>query len=188
MALEKKKKNTFIDVLSNADQSWSWVYSWDVYVSVCVNFRHSTIRKWHYGNAGITMKRAARGMLRATFYIQHLISQPTAFTPMFPVYKSSLKPATTSPYLFSSLFMSQRQTIQTQIFPLPCTNSPVVSYPVYLPYSNPCVPAMIPHTPAHLFQLHHHPISIYTGSLPFIPRQIVCVQRHFLCLPKFCPL
>lgn len=81
---------------------------------VCINLSHSTIRKWHYGNVGITMKRAARGMLRATFYIPHLISQPTAFAPIYPIYESPLNlqlPHLISPPPCSSSLVREQQLL-----------------------------------------------------------------------------
>lgn len=89
---------------------------------VCVNLRHSTIRKWHYGNVGITMKRAASSMLRATFYIQRLISQATAFAPVYPIYESplNLQPL----HLISPLSASSPSSpsVKSSSFFLPCIN------------------------------------------------------------------
>lgn len=67
------------------------------------------------------MKRAARGMLRATFYIQHLISQPTAFAPIYPIYESPLNlqllHLISSPPSSSSLVREQQLLSHINCFP-----------------------------------------------------------------------
>lgn len=62
------------------------------------------------------------------------------------------------------------------IFPLPCTNSPVVSDPATLTWllcSRHSPSPDLPRPPAQMFPLPHQPSSIHKGPHPFIPCQIV---------------
>lgn len=95
------------------------VYVWD-----------SMIRKWHYGNSGITMKRAASGMLRATFYREPIISQPAAFCSCLPYLWVTPQPANTSSDLLFILFSQKTAASYSWIFPSGSCLTPLIIQPI----------------------------------------------------------
>ena len=155
----------------------SWVWGEDVgvvCVRMCVNLRHSTARLWHYGNAGITMKRAARGRLRANSYVQRLISRPTAVATIYPV-RVTHEPAAASSNLLSSLF--PRHTV-----------SPLLISRFLHPCGDPCVPLRSPRPPcppAHLFPAPQQHGGAFVDVHPFDTRHDYLLRFCFSVLAIF---
>lgn len=141
---------------------------WCVCICVSTSPNRQTLR--HYGNAGITMKRAARGTLRANFYVQRLISRPTVVAPIYPV-RVTHEPAAASSNLPSCLF--PRHTVS----PL------LISRFLRLPNALPTSPAATP-------VFHLHTCSSIHSSLArhdYLLRFCLSVPGHFLChLPCRC--